>query len=103
MSKQFTSPSIKHKFEKAKLIQSDHSQPYQVLKFLDTEANLHSDNIVETDIYYKDRNAHDYLPYNSAHPKHCKDNLPLSLAKSIIAFVSNEEKTEMRLRELKTG
>ena len=69
-------PSIKHKFEKAKLIQSDHSQPYQVLKFLDTEANLHSDNIVETDIYYKDRNAHDYLPYNSAHPKHCKDNLP---------------------------
>ena len=87
----------------AKLIQSDRSQPYQVFKFLDIEVILHSDNTVESDIYYRDTNAHDYLPYNSAHPKHCKDNLPLSLAKSIIAFVSNEEKTEMRLRELKTG
>ena len=33
---------------------------------------LHSDNAVKTDINYKETNAHDYLPYNSAHPKHCK-------------------------------
>ena len=64
---------------------------------------LHSDNTVETDIDYKDTNAHDYLPYNSARPKHCKDNLPYNLAKRIIVFVSNDEKVEMRLKELKTG
>ena len=56
---------------------------------------------VETDIYYKNTNTHDYNPYNSAHPKHCKDNLPYNLAKRIIVFVSNDEKVEMRLKELK--
>ena len=35
-----------------------------------------------------------------AHPKHCKDNLPYNLAKRIV-FVSNHEKGEMRLKELK--
>ena len=55
-------PAIKYTFEKAKLIQSDHSQPYQVLNFLHIEVILHSDNTVETDIYYKGTNAHDYLP-----------------------------------------
>ena len=46
------------------------------MNFLDIEVVLHSNNTIETDIYYKDANAHDYLPYNSAHSKHCKDNLP---------------------------
>ena len=87
--------------KKAKLIQSDHSQPYQVLNFLDIEVILHSDNTTETDTYYKDTNAHDYLPYNSAHPKHCKEDLPYNLAKRVIVFVSNDEKVEMRLKELK--
>ena len=68
---------------------------------MDIEVILHSDNTVETDIYYNYANAHDYLPYNSAHPKHCNNNLPYNLAKRIIVFVSNEEKVEMRLKELK--
>ena len=38
---------------------------------------------------------------NSAHPKHCKDNLPYNLAKSTMFFVSNNEKVEMRLKKLK--
>ena len=93
--------AIRYTFEKAKLIQSYHSQPYQVLNFLDVEVILHSDNTVETDIYYKDTNAHHFLPYNSVHPKHCEDNLPHNLAKRIIVFVSNGEKIEMRLKQLK--
>ena len=67
---------------------------------MDIEVILHSDNTVETDIHYKDTNAHDYLPYNSGHPKHCKGNLPYNPAKRIIVFVSNDEKAEMRLKEL---
>ena len=91
-------PAIKYTFEKAKLI---HSQLYQVLNFFEFEVILYSENTVETDIYYKDTNVHDYLPYNSAHPKYSKDNLPYNLAKGVIAFVSNDEKFEMRLKEWK--
>ena len=51
--------------------------------------------------YYKDTNTHDYLPCDSAHPDHSKDNVPYNLAKCIIVFVSNEEKIEYWLNELK--
>ena len=62
---------------------------------------LHSDHTIETDtdIYYKDTNAHVYLPYDSAHPYHSKYNVPYNLAKRITAFFSNEEKIEYRLNE----
>ena len=33
-----------------------------------------SDGKIETDIYYKDTNSHDYLHYNSHHPEHVKNN-----------------------------
>ena len=33
--------------------------------------------------------------------KHCKDNVPYNLAKRVIVFVSNDEKVDMRLKELK--
>ena len=73
------------------------------MNVLNIEVILHSDNTIETDIQYKDTNVHDYLPYNSTHPKHCKDNLPYNLAKVIFFcfFVSNDEKVEMRLKDLK--
>ena len=35
------------------------------IELLDIGFNLHYDNTAETDIYYKDTNAHDYLPHNS--------------------------------------
>ena len=62
---------------------------------------LHSDHTIETDIYYKDTNAHVYLPYDSAHPDHSKYNILYNLAKRIIALVSNEEKIEYRLNKFK--
>ena len=68
---------------------------------MDIEVILHSYKIFETDVYYKDTNALDYFPYNCVHLKHCKDNLPYNLAKRIIAFVSNDEKVEMRLKEFR--
>ena len=68
---------------------------------MNNEVLLHSDNTVETDIHCKNTNPHNYLPYNSAHTNHCKDNLPYNLAKRIIVFLSNDEKAEIRLKELK--
>ena len=62
---------------------------------------LYSDPTIETDIYYKDTNAHDYLSYDSVHPDLSKDNVPYNLAKRIFVFVSNEEKIDNRLNEFK--
>ena len=109
-------PAMKHTFEKAKVI-VENSESCQVIKVLDVSVILHSDCTIEADIYYKDTNTHDYLPSNSAHPDHSKDNVPLpsnsahpdhskdnvpyNLTKCIVVFVSNEEKIEYRLNELK--
>ena len=62
---------------------------------------MHKDNSVETDICYKPTNTHDWLPYDSAHPDHTKNNIPYNLVKRIIAFVSNPEKVIIRLDKLK--
>ena len=35
--------------------------------FLDVNVILNSKNGISTDVYYKDTNTHDYLPYDSAH------------------------------------
>ena len=72
-----------------------------MINFLDVSVILHPDRTIETDIYYKDTNVHDYLPYSSAHPDHSRENVPYNLAKCIIVFVSNEEKAEYRLNKLK--
>ena len=93
-------PAMKHTFEKAKVI-VENSESCQVIKVLDVSVILHSDCTIEADIYYKDTNTHDYLPSNSAHSDHSKDNVPYNLAKRIVVFVSNEEKIEYRLNELK--
>ena len=93
-------PAIKYTFEKAKVI-VENSESCQVINFLDVSVILHSDRTIETDIYYKDTNPHDYLPYDSANPDHSKDNVPYNLAKPIVVFVSIEEKTEYMLNEFK--
>ena len=66
----------------------------QVLSFLDVKIILQEDKAVETDIYYKSTNTHDYLPYDSAHPDH---NIPCKLAKRITVFVSDPENVTIYL------
>ena len=64
----FMHPSIKFTFEKQEIIY-ENEKKLQVLNFLDVKIILHEDNSVETDIYYKSTNTHDYLPYDSARPR----------------------------------
>ena len=45
--------------------------------FLDTIVKI-VDNKIETDLYSKPTDAHNYLLYKSAHPKKCKDSIPYS-------------------------
>ena len=68
-----------------------------MINFLDVSLILHSDCTIETDIFYEDKNAHNYLPYGSAHSDDSKDNVSFNLAKCMIAFVSNKERIVYRL------
>ena len=73
----------------------------KILNFLDVNVILHEDGQVETDVYYKATNSHDYLDFDSHHPTHIKENIPFNLEKRIIVFCSNERKEKVRLNKLK--
>ena len=66
--------SIKFAFGSSETIY-ENKKKVKVLKFLDVKIIWHEDNSVETDIYYKPMNTHDYLPNDSAHPNHTKNNI----------------------------
>ena len=68
-------PSIKFTFENPEIIY-ENEKKVQALNFLDVKTILYEDNSVETDVYYKPTNTHDYLPYGSVHPDHTKNNIP---------------------------
>ena len=55
-----------------------------------------------TDIYYKRTDSHQYLDFSSCHPKHCKTNIPYTLARRICTIITNRNIREQRLEELKT-
>lgn len=94
-------PAINYTLEEASTETTD-GEHVQTLNFLDIMIIIHNDGTVETDIYYKPTNSHKYLSYESFHPKHCKDNIPYSLAKRIIVFVTDSKKMEARLCQLRS-
>ena len=40
----------------------------KMLSYLDASIIHHEDGNIETDVYYKETNSHDYLDYHSHHP-----------------------------------
>ena len=49
------------------------------VNFLDTTVRINkTTNKIETDLYCKPTDSHNYLLYNSAHPKNCKQSIPYS-------------------------
>ena len=94
-------PSIRYTIERARRV-NEKGREVQKLNFLDITVILHSEaNEIETEIFFKDTNSHDYLDYNSHHAQHVKDNIPYNLAKRIIVFTSNSEKVEKHLNNLR--
>lgn len=57
-------------------------------------------NRILTDVFYKGTDTHDYLPFNSCHPRHIKTNIPKNLARMICCIVDDPDRREMRLQEL---
>ena len=71
------------------------------INFLDICVILHDSRKVETDIFYKATNTHEYLHYTSQHPIHTKNNIPFGLAKRIIVFCSDALTEQKCLHELR--
>ena len=90
-------PTVKFTVELAKF---DKFSKTLVINFLDITVLLHENGFVETDIFYKEMNTHNYLNYNIHHPLHIKYNIPFNLAKFILIFVSDKQKVTLRLKEL---
>ena len=57
-------PSINYTYKKAKVTRDKKGNLVQILNFLNVNAILNSKNEISTDVYYKDTNTHDYLPYD---------------------------------------
>ena len=91
-------PTIKFTVESAKF---DKFSKTSVINFLVITVLLHENGYMETYIFYKETNTHDYLNYNSHHPNHIKYNIPFSLAKRIPIFVSDKQKVTLRLKKLR--
>ena len=100
-SLQSMDPNISFTLEEATVSVNDIGGKSQVLNYLDVNVIMQKDGMVETDVYYKETNSHDYLDFFSHHPNHTKENIPYNLAKRILVFCSNEETEKLRLKELK--
>ena len=58
------------------------------VSFLDVTVKLNQGRI-ETDLFCKPTDSHDYLLYSSAHPQKCKDSIPYSQFVRIRRLCSN--------------
>ena len=74
----------------------------KALPFLDIMVIKNHDNTIATDFFYKSTNSHRYLDFRSCHRHHTKVNVPFNLAQRICKIVSEEQRRDFRLEELKT-
>ena len=89
-------PKIKFIFESSEdSDRHDHAVP-----FLDVDLWIENDKLV-TDIYSKNTDTFNYLPFSSSHPRHCARNIPYSLARRIKGIVSDPIKVDVRMQEMK--
>ena len=68
----------------------------QVSNFLDFSIILHQNDWLETDIFYKETNLHDYLNHFSHHPKHIKQNIQYILTRCIIKVKMINRSSELK-------
>ena len=67
--------------------------------FLDVRITIR-DSITNTDIYAKETDTFNYLPFNSCHPRHVIRNIPFVLARRIRGIVSDPSLLPLRMEEI---
>ena len=85
---------IKYTFENS-MDSEDNSLPY-----LDVRVRIQKGTII-TDLYSKPTDTFNYVPFNSAHPRHVLRNVPYSLARRLRGIVSQDDTLAARMQELK--
>ena len=78
---------------------SNHSS--KSLPFLDVNV-VHNNGTIETDLYTKPTDKHQYLLHSSCHPHHTKRAIPFSLFLRLRRICSSSETFTLRTNELKT-
>ena len=92
-------PSIQYTIsEPTETIIEDENMEYN--DFLSLRVFTTSSGNILTDIHYKETNTHEYLHYDSHHPSHVKNNIPYSLAKTIIVSTTRPTIMENNLLDL---
>lgn len=81
-------------------IKFTHETSNSTINFLDTSSTL-SAGIINTDIYSKPTDTHQYLSPESCHPPHCTKSIPYSQALRIRRICSSEDTAKQRLGQLK--
>ena len=72
------------------------------IPFLDVRFTLRPNGSLATDIYYKETDSHNYVPFSSFHPHKTLTNIPYTLARRICTIVSEPDIRDTRLQELRT-
>ena len=75
---------------------------HESIDFLDVEVKIDKEGRITTDIYHKPTDSFNYITFDSGHPKHQKVNIPFNMARRIRTIVSDENRSEQRLQDLKT-
>ena len=75
-------------------------QSNKSISFLDVMVNL-SDGHLDTDLYSKPTDTHQYLEWSSCHPRHTKHSLPYGLAFRLRRICSTDETLHIRVGQLK--
>ena len=71
------------------------------LRFLDIMKNQSPENNnIRMGIFYKKTETRRCVPFNSYHPKHCKNNIAFTLARRICTIVENDKVRKKRLQQL---
>ncbi|XP_053406459.1 uncharacterized protein LOC128559243 [Mercenaria mercenaria] len=82
-------------------IKFTHTISQESLSFLDVNIPKGDNLCVETNIYVKETNNHQYLDYTSCHPKQCKNDIPYSQAKRYRRTISDDDKFKHSLSQLR--
>ena len=75
-------------------------QSSESISFLDVMVSL-SEGHLQTDLYTKPTDTHQYLEWSSCHPKHTKHSLPYGLAFRLRRICSTDEALHTRVSQLK--
>ena len=89
---------ISHLNSRVESIKFTHECSTSNIAFLDVMVKL-KEGRIETDLYCKPTDSHDYLLYSSAHPQKCKDSIPYSQFVRIRRLCSNMRDFESNVLE----